>query len=134
MVVLMTRSPLLPLLPRYDVRFDRHAWPERPPVAAPLRYLNANRNALHDLREIAGRVVGRQQRELGSGGRADTFDLAFSLASAVGIDVELGRASDFHVRELRFLEVRGHPHAGVGDDRHERLTRLHQLPDLDLLA
>ena len=37
-------------------------------------------------------------------------------------------------RELRLLHVRGHEDARVGHDREQRLTNLHELPDLDLLA
>ena len=70
--------------------FDRHSWTQWTIVTAPLRDLNAHRNALHDFREVAGRVVGWQESELCSGRRTDAFHFAFDVTTWIGIDVDLG--------------------------------------------
>src|ERR1035437_2234721 len=58
---------IMPCLLRRDVRGHRHARTQRPVGTTPLRHLDAHGNALHDLREVARRVVGRQERELREG-------------------------------------------------------------------
>src|SRR5829696_2927835 len=122
-------APLLDV----DVRRDGHPGPQRLILAAPLADRDAHRHPLHHLGEVAGRVVGRQQRELGTRGRAHALDSALRHASAVRVDFELHRLPDLQVGELRLLEVGGHPHTRVRHDGEQRLPRLHELPDLDLL-
>src|SRR5208282_1209029 len=63
------------------------------------------RNALHDLGEIAGRVVGRQQGKLRSAGGSDLNDLALDDLSRVFIDADFRRVADFHVGELRLAII-----------------------------
>src|SRR5258705_2335864 len=120
-------------LPGGDVRDHRHAGTERPILAKALGHANADRHTLHDLREVAGRVVRREQRELGAGRRADALHLALRRHAAVRVDLDLDVLADAQVVQLRLLEVRRDPHAGVGHDGEERLPRLHQLAHLDLL-
>src|SRR6185437_6822908 len=59
---------------RLDGRNDRHARPQLDGRAAFERDLHGD--ALHDLGEIAGGVVGRQQRELLAAGRGEAVDMA----------------------------------------------------------
>src|SRR5262249_46394786 len=62
-----------------DVGNDRHAWPQCDRRAA-LQY-DLHRNALYDFGEVAGGVVGRQQRELlATGGRERINVTAHQLA------------------------------------------------------
>src|SRR5262245_37432837 len=81
---------MLPL-PDVHVRGDGHARTQRPVGAESLREADAHRDALHDLREVARRVVGREERELGARRRAQALDHAFGRRAAVGIDFDLHR-------------------------------------------
>src|SRR6476646_3191690 len=87
---------------------------------------------LHDLGEVSGGVVRRQQGELRSRRAAQAGDLAFTRA-VVGINLEFDALSDANRRELRLLEVGGDPNAGIGDEAEQRLAGRNELTDLDLL-
>src|SRR5579883_2473052 len=66
--------PRLAFVARMDRGDDGEAWPQ---LAALERFgveRDANRHALHNLGEIAGRIVGRQQRELRAGGGRERDD------------------------------------------------------------
>src|SRR5437879_3721804 len=54
------------------------------------RERNPHRDALHDLGEIAGRVVRWQQAELGAAGRGETLDPALQDLIRIGVDRHLG--------------------------------------------
>src|SRR5690242_7232651 len=124
-------------LPRGFLRVDmyghRHAGTQRTIGAQSLLHLESNRNALHDFREIARRVVRRQQRELGTRRGAHAFHAGDRRPALIGIHLDLRRLAHANFRELRFLEVGGDEDARVGDDRVQRLSRLHELARLDLL-
>src|SRR6266480_2961476 len=94
-----------------------------------LRYSDAHRNPLHDLGEVSGGVVRRQQRELRSRCAADTLHLSFGDAAAVGVYLELHCLAWTNSGELSLLEVRRHPHASVGDNAEKRLSRGDELSD-----
>src|SRR5471030_563149 len=51
-----------------DRRLDRHARPQQAGELAVVEH-DLHRDALHDLGEVAGRIVGRQQREFEAAGR-----------------------------------------------------------------
>ena len=59
-----------------DGRLDRHAGPQLAGEAARRIEHDLHRDALHDLGEVAGGVVGRQQRELLAARRRDAVDVA----------------------------------------------------------
>jgi len=71
---------------------------------------DAHGHALHDLDPVAGRVLGRKQREgaAGSGAEAGELAVVFDRA-AIGVGDELHRLPGAEVGELAFLEVRVHP-------------------------
>src|SRR5437773_206003 len=85
-------------------------------TGARLGHSDAYRDALHDLGEVSGGVVGRQQGELRSRRATDALHLSCGDATAVGVDLELHWLAWTNSGELSFLEVRRHPHAGVSDN------------------
>src|SRR6476646_5602155 len=84
---------------------------------------------LHDLGEVSGSVVRRQQGELRSRRATQAGDLALTRA-VVGIDLEFDGLADANRRELSLLEVGGDPDASVGHNAEQRLARRDQLTDL----
>src|SRR5258708_25948289 len=73
--------------------------------------LDANRDALYDLGEIAGGIVGRQQRELRSTGRRYSLDAAMQLLVRESVDCDVDGMAWTNSRELRLLVVGDHVHA-----------------------
>ena len=80
-----------------------------------------DRNALHDLREVAGGVVRRQQRIGRAGAVLDAVHPTGERMIFERIDGQLATLADAHVGQLRFLQVGQHPHIILGH-RHERLA------------
>src|SRR6266481_6965112 len=74
--------------------------------------LDANRDALDHLGEIAGGIVGRQQRELRSTGRRYSLDAAVQFLAWETVDGHLDRLARLHPRLFGLLVV-GH-HVDVG--------------------
>src|SRR5665213_1412571 len=111
-----------------DGGIDRHARAQQVPPRDFPRHTNANRKPLHDLGEIAGGVVRRQQREYGARGRRDAVDNAGELAMAVSVDRDRHRLAWTDAPELGFLEV------GVDEDFIERHYIAEPLPDHDVIA
>ena len=70
--------------------------------------LDAHGNALHDLGEVAGCVVRRQQRDLRAGRGRDALDLAAQLLTRETVDGDLDRLARCDVRELGLLVIRDH--------------------------
>src|SRR3954467_915358 len=99
-----------------------------------LLHLDPHGYALNDFREVARRVVRRQESELGTRRGAHALDAAGRLGPAVCVHFDLHRLADMKISELRLFEVRRHEHAGVGNEREQRLTDLDELTRLDLLA
>jgi hypothetical protein len=91
-------------------------------------------HALHDLHEVAGGVLGRQQAEARSGRGGNAVDLAVELLAAVGIDVHLHPLADAHVLELRLLEVRVIQTCSSGMSVISGWPGLNDLAGLDRLA
>src|SRR3989442_4243432 len=90
-----------------------------------------HRHALHDLDEVAGRVLRRQQTEARTRRAGDAVHLAVELSSAERVDVHLHALAGTHVLQLRLLEVGCHPDLVDLHEREERLARLHDLSDVD---
>src|SRR6266566_3405065 len=89
---------------RRDGRDHRHARAQFYRRAAIERDLH--RNALHHLGEIAGRVVGRQQREFLAAGGRETVDMAVHHLPGEHVDGDVDLLALAHVGELGLLEVR----------------------------
>src|ERR1700674_3098267 len=87
-----------------------------------LRHAHANRKPLHDLGEVAGGVIRRQQREPRACGRRDAVDDAGELAMPVGVHRDRHRLAWTDALELRLLEV------GVDKDVIERHYIAEPLP------
>src|SRR5580765_8014196 len=68
-------SAIAVMLVRLDRCHDAHARPQRMLRVHGAVQVNPHGNALHHLREVAGRVIGRQQRELRAGGRRQALDM-----------------------------------------------------------
>ena len=121
------RAQCLPL--GLDRRIDRHAGAQL--AGEPLAGVehDLHRDALHDLGEVAGRVVGRQQREFLAARRRDAVDMAVEGHAGKGVDRDSDRLAGMDIGELRLLVV--------GDDigrrqrhhRHQLCPRLHILAD-----
>ena len=97
-----------------DGGIDRHAGAQQVLPRDILRHADANRQPLHDLGEVAGGVVRRQQREHRARRGRDAVDDACELAMAVGVDRDRHRLAGADALELRFLEI------GVDEDVVER--------------
>src|ERR1700678_2374370 len=72
-------------------RDHRHAGPEVSRGGAVCVENDLDRNPLHDLGEIAGGVVGRQQRESLAAGRREAVDMAVIEAAGEHIDFDIDR-------------------------------------------
>src|SRR4029079_13986723 len=120
--------------PDVDRRRDAHAGPQAMVGVLPGLEIDLYRDALHHLHEVAGRVLRRQQAELGAGRRGDAVDVALELAAAERVHFDRGLLAGTHRLQLRLLEVGGDPDLLEIDDRPQRLSRLDDLPRLDRLA
>ena len=89
-----------------------------------------HRNALHDLGEVAGGVVRRQQRELLAAGRRDAVDhgRARSWPGKVST-VDVDRLARPHVGKLGLLVVGDDVDRAQRHDRHQLRAGLDVLPD-----
>src|ERR1700676_5253665 len=81
--------------PRQQALQQRLALVERDP----------HRDALHHLGEIAGGIVGRQQRELRAAGGRDPLDPAVQLLARETIDGDIDRLARSDPRQLGLLVV-----------------------------
>src|SRR5689334_5966768 len=64
-----------------------------------------HRDALHDLREVPRRIVGREQREARAGAAREAVDVARELHAGQGVHAHGGELSGSHSGDLIFLEV-----------------------------
>src|ERR1700731_4675724 len=92
---------------------------------------NLDWDALHHLREIAGRVVGRQQRKLGSAGWRDFQHLAVKYLTRILVNTNFGSVADLHVGQLGFTIIRLHPLRDI-NERDDLRARRNKLPRPDL--
>src|SRR6266436_9444737 len=108
--------------------FHRHPRQQARQQRLALVELNPDRDALDHLGEIAGGIVGRQQRELRSTGRRYSLDAAMQLLVREGVDCDVDGLTWPNSRELRLLVVRDHVHAW---QRHD----IDQIaPDVDVVT
>src|ERR1700716_806031 len=111
-----------------DGGIDRHPGAQQVLLRDILRHPDPNRTPLHDLGEIAGGVVRRQQPEHRAGRRRDAVDEACELAMAIGVDRDRHRLARTDALELRLLEV------GIDEDVIERHHIAEPLPHHDEIA
>src|SRR5882724_7748295 len=90
-----------------------------------------DRDTLYHFREIAGRVVGRQQRKLRSTGGCDLQHLPMNYLPGILVNTNFGRVTDLHVGQLGFTIVREHPLRDINERNHLRARR-NKLPRPDL--
>ena len=87
------------------------------------------RHALHDLGEIAGGIVGRQQREFETAGRRQAVDMAPEFCAVEAVDGDFNGLAVAHMRELGFLEIRDDIDRIQRHHRHQLRSGLHELAD-----
>src|SRR5579875_2690549 len=89
----------------------RHAG--RKQVFVPLRALwikhDLDRNPLHDLREIAGRIVRRQESEFIPRAGSETVHMSIKRVLWKRIDLHFNPLTRAHIMKLGFLEVSDNP-------------------------
>src|ERR1700686_1105290 len=88
--------------------FHRHSRQQALQQRLALVELNPDRDALDHLGEIAGSIVGRQQRELRSAGRRYSLYAAMQLLVREGVDRNINGLTWLNSRELRLLVVGDH--------------------------
>src|ERR1700722_19842698 len=69
----------------------------------------AHRQTLDNLDPIAGRILGRQHREIRSSARTHADDVRLELAIRISIDVDRRLLTWTHVGQARFAEIRLYP-------------------------
>ena len=111
-----------------DGGVDRHARAQQVLLRHVLRHADADRQPLHDLGEIAGGVVRRQQREHRARRGRNAVDDASELAMAVGVDRDRHGLAGTDALELGLLEI------GVDEDLVERHHIAEPLAGLDEVA
>src|SRR5215469_7381914 len=127
-----TRSFFPPPLARVDARFYRHA--RNQSIVKPVRIVDEDlyRDALHDLGEISGRVIGRKQGEFRPRGGRECLNVPAQSMSGKGIDGDARLLPNRHVSELRLLVVGNDPHLRERSERRDLAADAHQLAGLDL--
>src|SRR5438477_1300276 len=118
-------------LARVDGGVDRHARAQQVLPGDILRHADAHRQPLHDLCEIAGGVVRRQQCEHRARGRRDAVDHPGEFAEAVGIDLDRHRLAGTDALELRLFIVSVDEHLVERHQIAEPLTGLDHVADIE---
>src|SRR5439155_19932884 len=92
---------------------------------------DAHRQALYDLGEIAGGVVGRQQREHRARGRRHALDHALYVVARQRVDCDRDVLAGLDAGELRLLELRVNVDALERHQAQEPGAGLHVVADLN---
>ncbi len=71
--------------------------------------------SLHDLCEVAGRIVGRQQRELRAAGRRHLIDFPSENHSRKRVHADFSRVARADVADLRFFVIGLHPNVALNE-------------------
>src|ERR1700758_4436851 len=90
---------------------------------------DADRNALHYLYVVAGRILRRKKAEAGAAGAADVEHFSAVIAAS-SVHVYFRWLPGLHVTKLCLLEICRDPDVVDIDDRHKRLPWLNVLADL----
>src|SRR4051812_11732973 len=96
---------ILGALAGIDGGVDRHARAQQILFRNILRNADADRQPLHDLGEVAGGVVRRQQREHSTCRRRNAVDNSGELALTIGVHLDRHRLAGADALELGFLEI-----------------------------
>jgi hypothetical protein len=107
------------LLALIDMDDDRQARPQLAQFGAIVVEHNARGHTLHDLGEIAGRVLRRDDAELGASCRRKARDATMKGDARYGISDDLCRLTFAHPGELAFLEIGIDPQAVSRHDGQE---------------
>src|SRR6266699_5117255 len=89
-------SAIAVMLVRLDGRDDAHPRPERMHRVHRAIQVDTHGDPLHDFREVAGGVVGRQQRELRARSRRQALDVPVHVHAFVRIHRDIGRIAGRH--------------------------------------
>ena len=119
---------------RVDRGDDRQPGPQGNRLQNLLGEGDAHRDPLNDLGEIAGRVVGRQQRELRARGRRDRRDDALDRLAVERVDGDVGLLSRLDPAELGLLVIGVDIGRRERHQRHQARSRRHQVSDLGRLV
>jgi hypothetical protein len=88
-----------------DMDDDRQSRPQLAQFGAVVVEHNAHGHTLHDLGEVAGCILRRDDAELGARRRSKTRDVAMKGYTWYGSSDDLGRLTFAHPGELAFLEI-----------------------------
>src|SRR6202051_1057381 len=91
-----------------DGRGDGHSGPEIAAERIVRIDRDLHRYALHDLGEVSGGVVGREQRKFLPAGRSDALDTALDGFPRIGVDHDADRRALVDAGKLCFLEISYH--------------------------
>ena len=115
-----------------DPRGDTDAGEQRL-VRIDLIKLEAHRQTLDNLDPIAGRILGRQDREIRSGARTHADDVRLELAIRISVDVDRCLLTRTHVSEAGFAEIRLDPDAPARHQREHGRTGIDEAADLEVV-
>src|SRR5580704_10661976 len=90
-----------------------------------------DRHPLHDLDEIAGRVLGRKSGEFRTRSQLNAIYMTPKVEVRIGVEVDGHGLTRAHSVELAFLEIRGDPNLRR-DDRKNLLARGHVIAHFDI--
>ena len=107
------------LAPLIDPDDHRQSRPQLAQFGAIVVEHNAHGHTLHDLGEVAGCILRRDDAELGARRRSKTGDVAMKGQTRYGISDDLGRLAFAHACELAFLEIGIDPQAVRRHDGQE---------------
>ena len=112
-----------------DLDHNRHARANQARQRIILINHQLDRNTLHDLGKVAGRIVRRQQAELRARGREQALQCAGYRLIGKGIEHQFGFQPFVHAADLGFLEVGLDPQLGVGHYCQQVAARGYVLTD-----
>ena len=115
-----------------DLHGDTDAREQRP-ARIDLVKLEAYRQTLDDLDPIAGRVLGRQDREIRSGARTHADDMGLEGAIRISVDVDCGLLTRTHVGQAGFAEIRLDPDASARHHREHGGAGIDEVADLQVI-
>ena len=100
-----------------DGRFHRHAGTGESGVGVAGVEPDADSEAADDLCEVAGRIVGWDQRKFRPRCREDRFDITANWLRRISIDVDADRIADLHSADLGLAVIGFHPEIVNRNDR-----------------
>ena len=116
-------------------RLDREAHEERHLVGIVVDQVDAHRQPLDNLHEVARRVLRGQQCQGGTRAHREPGDAPLeALFAAVHVQFQVHALADAQVAQLRFLEVGVDPDVPQRAQRHEALADLHVVAGVDVAA